>query len=90
MLREFEFDKRRASGNWIRNVHFFDEMKTQYLIICCTDAQAQEFQNVQMIEMDLSFKMVQGKTNVFSISAWNTTIRRISHLSILSFNVWYH
>jgi len=50
--------------------------KTQYLIICCTDAQAQEFHNAKTLEMDVSFKMVAGQTSVFGISAWNETIQR--------------
>lgn len=70
VLREYSFDRLKDSDQqWIRDVYFFDEC--HFLIICCTYAQAKAFTNVQCIEMDLSFKMVQGKTNVFSISAWN-------------------
>jgi hypothetical protein len=32
---------------------------------------------VECIEMDLSFKMVQGKTNIFSIAGWDENSKHI-------------
>ncbi|PYH88477.1 hypothetical protein BO71DRAFT_403826 [Aspergillus ellipticus CBS 707.79] len=75
--REYSFDQLRNSDEqWIREVHFLDNTN-HFLILCCTYAQAKAFINVQHIEMDLSFKMVQGTTNVFSISAWNADVKRL-------------
>jgi hypothetical protein len=74
--REFLFDQSKSNDEqWIREVYFFDDEKEHYLIICCTYEQAKLFQTVRHLEMDLAFKMVQGKTNVFSISAWNEQAR---------------
>ncbi|KAL2043699.1 hypothetical protein ABVK25_012521, partial [Lepraria finkii] len=68
--REFNFDRTRDDKEqWIRSVTFFDD--EHYLIICCTYAQAKAFLKVECMEMDLAFKMVQGKINVFSLEDWN-------------------
>jgi hypothetical protein len=70
--REFQFDKVKPNEDqWIRDIHFFDEAHEHYLILCCTYEQAKLFMNQQYIEMDLAFKMVQGKTMVFSLAGWN-------------------
>ena len=70
VLHEFSFNCLKDSDQqWICNVHFFDNV--YYLILCCTYAQAKAFTFVKAIKMDLSFKMIQGKTNVYSVSAWN-------------------
>lgn len=83
VLREHSFDqKRKNADQWIRNIHFFDDMQQHYLILCCTEAQAKEFQRAQFLQMDMSFKMVQGKTNVFSISGWNPETHRMSYICI--------
>lgn len=70
VLREYKFDQTRPHGQWIRNVHFLDKASKYYIILCCSDAQANLFQEAEFIQIDLSFKMVNGKTNVFSISGW--------------------
>ena len=73
---------RSNDDQWIREVHFLDEDKTQFLIICCTYEQAKLFLEVRHLEMDVAFKMVQGKTNVFSISSWNPQSQsKSSHIS---------
>jgi hypothetical protein len=70
--REFCFDKAKPiEEQWIRDVHFFDQERQRFLIICCTYEQAKLFQTVRHIEMDLAFKMVSGKTMVFTIVGWN-------------------
>ena len=64
--REFRFDQLKDNNSqWIQSITFFND--EYYLIICCTYAQAKAFVKVECIKMDLSFKMVAGKTNVFSI-----------------------
>jgi hypothetical protein len=79
VLREYEFDQRRNPWEqWIRDVYFFDEDRQQFLIICCTYEQAKLFQAVQYIEMDLAFKMVHGKTNVFTIASYNQNADKIN------------
>jgi hypothetical protein len=75
-MREFRFDQLKSTDEqWIRYIHEFD--KDHYLIICCTYDQAKAFSKVHCIEMDLSFKMVQGKTNVFSIAGWDDQVKRM-------------
>jgi len=75
VLREYTFDRLQDSDKqWIHKIHFFDE--DHFLVICCTYAQAKAFVQVQCMEMDLSFKMIQGKTNVFSICGWNEDTKR--------------
>jgi hypothetical protein len=75
--REFEFEKGKPNEEqWIREVYFFDESHEHYLILCCTYEQAMLFMHVQHVQMDLAFKMVQGKTNVFSLSDWNEDAQR--------------
>ncbi|KAE8395153.1 hypothetical protein BDV23DRAFT_169155 [Aspergillus alliaceus] len=77
ILREYSFDRlKENSEQWIREVHFFDP--EHWLILCCTYAQAKAFIHANYLEMDLSFKMVNGKTNVFSISSWNAQTKRIN------------
>jgi hypothetical protein len=70
--REFVFDQAKPSDEqWIREVYFFDEDREHFLIICCTYEQAKLFQKVQFLQMDLAFKMVQGKTKVFSLCSFD-------------------
>ena len=76
VLREFSIDQHKENTEqWIRAIHNFDDK--HFLIVCCTYAQAKAFQRVECIEMDLSFKMVQGKTNVFSIAGWDENSKRM-------------
>jgi len=99
VLREFSIDQHKENTKqWIRAVHNFDD--EHYLIICCTYAQAKAFQRVTCIEMDLSFKMVQGKTNLFSIARWDDNSKRIHCLhstyalhiltNIIGIKVWVY
>ncbi|PGG94963.1 hypothetical protein AJ80_10072 [Polytolypa hystricis UAMH7299] len=75
-LAEYAFDQHRPiDEQWIREVYHYDN--NHYLIICFSYDQAKAFQNVQCFEMDMSFKMVKGKTNTFTISSWDDTKNRI-------------
>lgn len=75
------FDSRKdCDQQWIREIHHFDD--EHFLILCCTYAQAKAFTRVQCVEMDLSFKMVAGKTNVFSIGGWNEDTKRRFYVSL--------
>jgi hypothetical protein len=70
--REYVVDQAKPSDEqWIRDVHFFDEDRKHFLIIFCTYEQAKLFQKVQFLEMDLAFKIVQGKTKVFLLSSFD-------------------
>jgi hypothetical protein len=81
VVRQYEIDRRRPiEEQWIREVHFFDELQTQFLIICCSYDQAKLFQDQKHIQMDLAFKMVQGKTRTFTIAGWNRDTRSTIHL----------
>ena len=82
VLREFALDQHKENTEqWIRTVHNFDD--EHYLIVCCTYAQAKAFQHVTCMEMDLSFKMVQGKTNLFSIAGWDDNSKRMHNLHLV-------
>lgn len=71
-------DQRRpVDEQWIRYVGSIEDEDEHMLIICCTHAQAKAFQDAQCIQMDLSFKMIQGKVNLFSITGWNEEARRM-------------
>lgn len=75
---EREFTKsscRPSHEQWIRAFQWFNN-KENFIVICCTYAQAKAFRNAHCLEMDLSFKMVQGKTNVFSICGWQKQTKR--------------
>ena len=87
VLREYKFDLLNDTDEqWIRYIHEFDD--NHYLIICCIYDQAKAFSNVHCIEMDLSFKMIQGTTNVFSIAGWDDEAKCIvSILKIMRFNL---
>ena len=79
VLREFSTDQHKENTEqWIRAIHNFDD--EHFLIVCCTYAQAKAFQHVTCIEMDLSFKMVRGKTNLFSIAGWDENSKRMHAL----------
>ena len=73
--REYRLDSLRDDKEqWIRAIEFLDE--EHFCVICCTYAQAKAFQHAQCLEMDLAFKMVQGKTNLFSIEDWCEETKR--------------
>src|SRR5436853_472607 len=79
VLCEFSIDQyKENTEQWIRAIHNFDD--EHFLIICCTYAQAKAFQLVECIKIDLSFKIVQGKTNLFSIAGWDKNSKRIHSL----------
>ena len=62
-----------SDEQWICKIHFFDD--EYFLIICCTYAQAKTFVQIQCAEMNLSFKMIQESTNLFSVCDWNEDVK---------------
>lgn len=78
VIREYQLDQKKPYDQWIRDIHFFDDEKQRFCIICCTDKQARALTQVRSLEMDLSFKMVNGSTNVFSLTSWDEKRKRIS------------
>jgi hypothetical protein len=77
--REFHFDKLKPKAEqWIRSIYSFDITETvnnYFIIVCCTFKQAQALVKAKALEMDLSFKMVAGNVNLFSISGWDDDAR---------------
>ncbi|KAL2816574.1 hypothetical protein BDW59DRAFT_153131 [Aspergillus cavernicola] len=53
-----------------------------YIILCYSDTQANLFQETEFIQINLSFKIVNRKTNVFSISGWCEEHQGISETGI--------
>lgn len=53
---------------WIRSIEYYND--TGFVITCCDVQQARAFVRQPMLEMDLSFKMVRGKTNLYSLKCW--------------------
>jgi hypothetical protein len=75
-MREFSFDQTRSlTDQWIRKVIRLDSDE-HFLIICCTSAQAKAFAEARCVEIDLAYKMVAGKTNVFTIVGWDEVAKR--------------
>ena len=74
---EYTFDQLKESDQqWIQDIYFFNDTKEKYLVLCCTYAQAKAFIKARFLQMDLAFKAVKGKTNVFSVAGWNPDIKR--------------
>lgn len=86
--REYDFDCRKPKDEqWIREIYFFDENHEHFLVICLTYAQAKAFQTAHYIEMDLAFKMIAGKINVFTIAAWSDEGNRINTYAYVFINL---
>ena len=74
VLREFNLESQRPRDQqWIREV-VVDEDK--YFIVCCTYAQATRFLSQKFAEIDLAYKMIQGKPTVFSIVGFDERVQR--------------
>ena len=56
---------------WIRDVGQIGSNPDKFYVVCCTYAQAIAFHRMRAVQMDLSFKMVAGKVNTFTIVGWN-------------------
>lgn len=70
--REYEADRLHPlEDQWIRHISRTGDDDKDFLIICCSYAQAMQFMEMTGIEMDLSFKGVAGPIKVFSITGWN-------------------
>ena len=60
---------------WLRRIiHIDDE---HWLIICCSYAQAMRFTEQNFIQIDVSFKMVQGKIQLFSLAGFDEEVNRM-------------
>lgn len=70
VYREYTIDRYLDhESQWIRDFYWIDSI--HYIIICCTIKQAKAFQQQHHFEIDLSFKMIQGDVNLFSIVSWD-------------------
>jgi hypothetical protein len=75
--REYSLDRHRPnSEQWIRQIYQFPN-SSNFIIVCCTTIQAEEFMKCQHLEIDMSFKMVAGQTNLFSLVAWDEGWKRM-------------
>lgn len=78
--REFQSDKLKSNDEqWIRDIFFTQDQK-HFIIVCCTALQARAYAKCEHIEMDMSFKMVAGKTNLFSLVGWDPCAKRRFYL----------
>lgn len=74
VLREYRVDQHRPPddpSNWFRTVERFGEDDEGLIIVAFSYNQAMKLHEALHVDMDLSFKMIQGKTNLFSIDGWN-------------------
>jgi hypothetical protein len=80
--REYYLDRNKPNEEqWFRDI-WYSECGKYYIIVCCTKEQAEQFQFCDHVEMDMSFKMVAGKTTVFSFVGWCTRAKRKLGISL--------
>jgi hypothetical protein len=73
--REFSVDRHKSNEEqWIREIYYLD--RQHYMVICCTFKQAKAFMATRHLEIDLSFKMVQGNVNLFTIAGYDEDAKR--------------
>ena len=74
-MREYQLDQQHPiEQQWIQNVTILPSNPEtnieQYFIIYFIYDQALAFQDAQIIQIDMSFKMVAGDTWLFTIIKW--------------------
>ncbi|KAI2466462.1 hypothetical protein F4781DRAFT_434338 [Annulohypoxylon bovei var. microspora] len=87
--REFELDlKRPEDERWIREICYLGVKKdiSRYVVICMTKKQAEAFRDCAHIQMDLSFKMVHGQTNLYSVVGLNEITNEIETFAYIFLN----
>jgi hypothetical protein len=73
--REYSIERHLPNDErWIRMIKRLN--LEHFIIVCCTFQQAKAFAQATAIEIDLSFKMVAGNINLFSISGWDDDAKR--------------
>jgi hypothetical protein len=74
VIREYNTDRLRVQEDqWIRYISQLGTDAKDFIIICCSYAQAKQFISMTGIEMDLAFKGVAGPVKVFSLVGWNVS-----------------
>ena len=69
--RELHLDQERHNEDqWIRAIRFLPN--NEFLIVLCTNNMAKAILSCIHLEMDISFKMVAGTTNLYSLVGWDT------------------
>lgn len=76
LLREYEYDRRKLYNQWIYKIYQFNKARRHICIVYFTNRQARAIQQVEFLEMDLSFKIVNSSTNVFSLYIQDTRQKR--------------
>lgn len=80
--REFSLDRHRDnSDQWIRQTYYFPN-SPHFLFVCCTATQAEAFLDCKHLEIDMSFKMVTGQTNLFSLISWDGSLKSKSGICV--------
>ena len=68
--RELSIDKQRSNEEqWFREV-WYSDCEQYFIIVCCTKEQAIHYQKCRHAQIDCAFKMVAGRTMVFSLCGW--------------------
>jgi hypothetical protein len=77
VIREFHLDREKhPEEQWIRAVRFLDN--EEYLIVLCTQKMAIAMLDCIHLEIDMSFKIVAGATNLFSLVGWDVYTKGMS------------
>lgn len=75
--REWRMDRTRLSHErWIRKIWWSTDRKW-FMIFACTIAEAREFKYCEHLQVDMSFKMIQGETNIWSFVGWSHRAKRM-------------
>jgi hypothetical protein len=81
--RQYEQKQNLPSNErWIRKIHISDNNPAKFFIICFTNSMAYSLFAQMAIKMDMSFKMVHNKMNIFALAGLNTQIRRKLNLGL--------
>ena len=79
--RELCLDQNKPNEEqWFREI-WYSDCGSHFIIVCCTKQQAIQFQYCNHLQMDMSFKMIAGKTMVFSLVGWCPRAKRMLSIS---------
>lgn len=77
VIREQQCDLLRPiAEQCIREIVYLNDAHDEWFILCSTDALLRDLHNAKFVQMDLSFKNVAGKPNIFSIVGWDEVTQR--------------
>jgi hypothetical protein len=80
--REFLLDRDKPNKDqWFRDI-WYSNCSQYFILVCCTQEQAKQFQYCNHLQMDMSFRMVAGKIMVFSLVGWCSRSKRMLRISL--------